>query len=126
MTSAPLVVIVEDDQSLLHAQLQLLRACGYRTLGFESAEKMLEATRHVVVDVVATDIHMERMDGFELSRRLQLRCPGLPIILQTASTDAAMKAKAVEVGALCLLNKPLDSGLLIQWVEAALKGSPAA
>ncbi|WP_431102971.1 response regulator [Roseateles noduli] len=124
MTSAPLIVIVEDDQSLLHAQLGLLRACGYRAMGFESAEQMLESTQNVSVDLVATDIHMGAMDGFELSRELRRRCPDVPVIMLTASNDKALESKAIDAGALCLLTKPLDGGKLLQWIEAALgKGS---
>ena len=125
LTFAPLIVIVEDDESLLHALVQLLRSFGYHAEGYESPGLMLEATKDRTVHVVATDVQMPGMDGFELSRRLRERSPELPIIMLTASGDAGLDDRAADAGALCLLKKPLGAGQLVTWIEAALAGPPA-
>lgn len=124
LTPAPLIAIVEDDESLLNALVNLVRSFGYRAEGFASARRMLDVCKDLPIDLVATDVQMAGMDGFELTRQLRARSPKLPVIMLTASQDVGLKDKAADVGALCLLNKPLRSGQLVSWIEVALTPEP--
>ncbi len=58
MAPAPLVAIIEDDDTLRSAIGGLLRSWGYRTAEHGSAEDFLASTAMHEADCVITDIQM--------------------------------------------------------------------
>jgi FixJ family two-component response regulator len=76
MVTSPLVAIVEDDDVLRTAIDELLRSCGYRTSGHDSAESFLVSDVMGNAGCVITDIQMSGMDGVDLKRRIDRDAPG--------------------------------------------------
>ncbi len=77
MATPPLIVIVDDDKSLLAALVRLVRSFGYGARGFSSAEAFMESDAASSCACVVTDIQMPGMSGIELARLLvgrQRRC----------------------------------------------------
>jgi two-component system chemotaxis response regulator CheB len=72
----------------------------------------LDTVRRRRPDVVTMDISMPGMDGFEVTRRIMETCP-TPIVIVTASyspEDSKETFRAVEAGALAVLEKPRGIG----------------
>jgi FixJ family two-component response regulator len=61
------------------------------------------------------------MGGFDLQRELQFRGQTIPIIFITAQTDEAVRARAIEQGAVSVLLKPFNEADLLTAVKAALQ-----
>jgi CheY-like chemotaxis protein len=116
--SRPTVVVVDDDPSMRALIRLILAASGYEVL---EAEDGL-AGRHLVMasspDLVLCDVHMPRMDGFELLEALKSDAltRHVPVVLVTADEDAA--AVALVRGAAACLTKPLEARRLIETASA--------
>jgi signal transduction histidine kinase len=83
--SAPLVVVVEDDDDLRAFTSEVL-AMHYRVRAARNGEEGLALIAEVRPDAVVSDVVMPKMDGYELCRQLRLRDESrtLPLILLTA------------------------------------------
>jgi len=116
----PLIAIVEDDESLRPALLGLVRSLGYQGEGFDSAEAFLAAGAQYRAACLVTDLQLPGIGGLELKAHLDEAGCALPVIAITARTEAALDARALAAGALCLLRKPFEADALIVCIARAL------
>ena len=70
-------------------------------------------------DLVISDIRMPQMNGLELAARLKELSPETPVILCTAFTETSYLLKAIELGVVALVRKPLDMDELLSKIGAA-------
>ncbi|MFC3079432.1 response regulator transcription factor [Phenylobacterium terrae] len=127
MSEAPVICVVEDDESLRTAVVGLLRSYGYRARGFPSAEAFLETRATADCGCIVADIQLPGLSGLELKARLDQLGARTPVILVTARTEPAWLDKAQACGALSLLSKPFAEDALLSCVRRALgeTGEPA-
>lgn len=118
------VSIVDDDASLRLALTTFLRSFGYKASSFGSVEEFLLAPEFLTAACIVTDIQLPGQSGIDLKRRLGLARPGVPVIMITARTEAALLAGARTSGAYCLLHKPFEGAALVRSIEGALDGRP--
>ena len=117
------VSVVDDDESVRESLPDLLKEFGFEPRAFSSAEEFLSSDDVNRTECLILDIAMPNMSGFELQRELGLRCQKIPIIVITAQTDGAVRARAMEQGAVSVLVKPFDETDLLAAVQAALRTS---
>src|SRR5690554_5160008 len=102
-------ILVVDDSRVLRLLLQeVFKQHGYRVFEAESGEQALELVQHEHIDIITMDVHMPGIDGFETTERI-LEIKGIPIIILSASTSVTSNQaaiKALEAGALAILEKP--------------------
>jgi len=107
-----IVMIVDDDQSLVEITEELLAALGYEPVGFTDPVRALEALRENPsnYDALISDQQMSTtMRGTDLARAARAVCSDLPIVLITGHRDANLKARAEAAGVREILDKPLRS-----------------
>ena len=68
-TNAGLVAVVDDDAAMRTSLERLLRASGYTTTAFASAEQFLSSRVADSAVGLVLDIHLGGMSGIELRRR---------------------------------------------------------
>jgi FixJ family two-component response regulator len=119
---APIVTIIDDDESVRAAIKGLLRAIGYTVYTFASAEDYLCSPRVNDTSCLITDVQMPGMNGFELQRHLIGRGQPTPSIFMTAFPEESIRVRALDGGAVCFLSKPFDTQTLINCLDQALKG----
>jgi CheY-like chemotaxis protein len=71
--------------------------------------------------LIPSDINMPGMSGLEKLPRVRVERPDVPVIMITAYGDSEIQRKAIERGAVGLLTKPLDFGLLRQGIDTRLE-----
>jgi FixJ family two-component response regulator len=118
---APLVAVIDDDDSFRMALAESLCSLGYGAREFASAEEFIAGDGEESCDCIVTDIHMPGMSGLDLKRLLVSRGSKIPVIMITARAEPGLEAKAASSGAVCLLRKPFESSALIGCLERALK-----
>ncbi len=121
MQKAPIVTIIDDDESVRAAIKGLLRAIGYMVYTFASAEDYLCSPCVNNTSCLIADVQMPGMNGFELQRHLIERGQRTPIIFITAFPEETIRVRALDVGAVCFLSKPFDAQVLIDCLDRALK-----
>lgn len=83
------VLVVEDDQAVLHVTQQVLSAAGFTVLtasnGFEALARAAEYKGDL--HLVLTDVVMPKMNGKELAEQLVTLRPGLKVIFMSGYAD---------------------------------------
>src|SRR5262245_31066698 len=114
-----LVVVVDDDGSMLKSLERLLNASGFDTELFSSAEAFLARTCAREAACLVLDIHLGGMSGIELRRRLAASGSAVPVVFMTAFDDERTHDAAVEAGCVVCLRKPFPARSLIGAIESA-------
>jgi CheY-like chemotaxis protein len=74
------VLLVEDDGDLRIAFCALLAQNGYRLRTAWDGLSALHEMDTILPDIVASDLQMPRMSGFELLSTIRLQFPAIPLI----------------------------------------------
>jgi len=119
MSARKLVVVVDDDKTMLRSLERLLNASGFDTEVFSSAEAFLERTDGRPAACIVLDIHLGGMSGIELRRRLAASGSPVPVVFMTAFDDEGTRDEAVEAGCIAFLRKPFPARSLIGAIESA-------
>lgn len=119
---APVVLLVDDDESLRQLMAEFLEKHGMTTLEAadgKSADAVLAAQ---AVDVVVLDVMMPGEDGLSICRRLSDREEGRPaIIMLSAAGEDTDRIVGLELGADDYLPKPANPRELLARIRALLR-----
>ena len=120
MAASPLIVIVDDDESIRDALTSLLRSVGWRAEGFASAEAFFQSGQVHTTACLLLDVQLPGISGLELQRQLRSSQVRIPIIFITAHGNEAMRAQALQAGALAFFAKPFSGTVLLEAIHTAL------
>ena len=116
-----LISIIDDDEDFREALQGLMTSMGFTVEAFSSALDFLERTNISDTSCLITDVHMPRMTGIELHRRLIDSGYLIPTILITAYPDESVRIRAMADGIIGYLTKPCDADELLRCVSTALE-----
>src|ERR1700716_3265233 len=108
MTSKGIVHVVDDDEPLRRAMARLLRAAGFETVVYETAQAVLNAAPNLSSGCMLLDVRMPGMDGLELLARMGEFGIDLPVIVLTGHGDVPTAVNAMKAGAVDFIEKPID------------------
>ncbi|AHE99193.1 sigma-54-dependent transcriptional regulator [Thioalkalivibrio paradoxus] len=115
------VLVVDDEPDiceLLEITLQRMGIETTTTTRMTRAVELLEGHRF---DLCLTDMRMPDGDGLDLVRRIQDRCPELPVAIITAHGSIDTAVQALKLGAFDFVTKPVDLNLLRRLIDSALR-----
>jgi two-component system response regulator GlrR len=115
------ILVVDDDPGLLRLLTIRLRAENYEVEPMENGVQALAAASRFRPDLVISDLRMDQLDGIGLLKELQVRWPGLKVILLTAHGTIPDAVQATQMGAFGFLTKPVEKQELLAQVHKALK-----
>ncbi len=116
----PMVYLVDDDAAVRKSLMLSLEQRGLAVRAFDSAEAFLDTGPYTRPGCLVLDIQMPGIDGLELQRRLLEIACGIPIIFITGHGDIPMSVKAMKMGALDFLEKPVRHDALVKSIQRAL------
>lgn len=120
MTPAALIHVVDDDESLREALLDLLQAAGFEACGYSSTGDFLLRFTPDRPGCVLLDVRLPGPSGLDLQAALQRHGVGLPIIFLTGHADVATSVRAMKAGAVDFLEKPIERDTLLEALQRAL------
>jgi CheY-like chemotaxis protein len=109
------VLCIDDDRLVLGVCANALEAYGFRVVIATNGRTGLEIARRERPDLVFLDILMPGSDGLDVCRQLRAtpECRDTPVVLLTASTDAALSEAGVEAGAALVMRKPFGPDVIV-------------
>ena len=110
MTDEKVVLLVDDEQSLLKATSIGLKDRGFNVHTAESGELAIKAIQRLKPSIVVSDLAMPGMNGFELYQEVKKsgEYNSLPFIFLTAVDDFYAKKFGKELGGAAYMTKPVD------------------
>jgi putative two-component system response regulator len=122
-TKSAKIAIIDDEPINIKIVRKHLQGVGYEQ--FVTSSDSVNATEMICrekPDVVLLDVMMPQIDGIQILQEIraneQLR--HIPVLILTASTDAATKLRALNAGATDFLGKPVDPSDLVPRIRNAL------
>jgi len=105
-TSAPGILVVEDDDLLRRSLVTYIRSLGYAAIGAGSSEEALVIASRNTLAAVVTDYHLPAMNGIELLRALARPGRMIPAVLMSGLLDSSILEAARAMGVPAVLSKP--------------------
>ena len=116
------VLLVDDEESIVKLNAQILERLGYRVTTRTNSIEALELFRSKpeAFDLVITDMTMPGMTGDKLASELLRIKPRIPIILCTGHNKRISYEKAAAIGIKAFCMKPLSRAELATMVRQVL------
>ena len=121
MSSAAFVHIVDDDQAVRESLGDLLQSMDYRVALYASASDFLKVELPDVPACLVLDVRLPGTSGLELQAYRASINVGLPVILMTGYGDIPMSVRAMKLGAVDFLTKPIRNQDLLDAVAVAIR-----
>ena len=119
-TPTPLVVVIEDDAAERKALGRVLRAGGFATAAYSSAEEFRALPPAQAPLCLVLDVRLGGMSGLDLQRMLRAEGSTLPVIIVTAHDDPEIHSEAERLGCSAYLRKPFEGRALLALLRSWL------
>jgi DNA-binding NtrC family response regulator len=114
------ILVVDDDKAFRVATKTLLEDAGYQVSLATNAMEALSFLEQESVDLLLTDMVMEKMNGVELIKNVRRRSPDLLVIMVTGFGSISNAVEAMYHGATDYLTKPCNNTELLLKIRKAL------
>jgi len=121
MSAQPTVFVIDDDDGVRDSLRYLIESAGWPVQAYDSAESFLRAVPPTTSGCAVLDVRMPGMSGLELQKRLRDSGCHLPLILITAYGDVRSAVRAMKLGAVDFIEKPVNDDALIQHIRTAIE-----
>jgi two-component system response regulator RegX3 len=122
MAEAPLILVVDDEESYRDALSVALEREGFRVALAADGQEAIDQFEETRPGLVLLDVMLPRISGVDVCRELRSRSR-VPIIMVTARSAEIDAVVGLEVGADDYVSKPFRLRELIARVRAALRRS---
>lgn len=103
----PSLLITDDDRDFRETLRSVFEPRGFRTILAADGREGLEIVRESDFHLLLVDMHMPRMTGLEMVRRLRELPSKVPCILLSAALDEEICQQARQIEVNSILSKPV-------------------
>lgn len=117
------ILVIEDNPDNMELMAYLLQAFGHTPLTAEDGEQGLGVACRERPDLIICDIHLPKMDGYQVLRGLKADAvsQSIPIVAVTALAMVGDREKMLAAGFDGYIAKPIAPETFISQVEAFLR-----
>jgi len=115
------ILIVDDDEAVVAAFVELLKLDGYESLVARTGEEALEKISQVKPELIFMDVTMPKLDGLEALKRIKERDTSIPIVIITGNGTMHTAISAMKFGAYEYLTKPIDGKTVRQLTRRVIQ-----
>jgi two-component system chemotaxis response regulator CheY len=117
----PNLLITDDDSAFRKVVCESLSRRGFLVTEARDGQEALDVLGETEIHVALVDVHMPRIDGLEVMRRL-VETPGSPpCVLMSAKLDEQIEQEALQMKVYKVLSKPFGLNELRSVVCGALR-----
>lgn len=118
----PVVLIADNEPDILDLVRFELEREGYEVLRAANGEQALELAHEHLPDLVLVDVHMPKLDGYEVTRKIRAdeTLAPVPIMILSGSVLESDIAQSFAAGANRHMGKPFSPNALRTEVHALL------
>ena len=123
MTGKPKILIVEDDTPVAMLMVNLLTHAGCDVMVANTGEKGMELAQENEFDLIALDVNLHDVGGFEICSDLKQRhlTRNTPIVFVSSKPCEEERQRGLELGAADYITKPFDPSDFVQRILANAK-----
>jgi FixJ family two-component response regulator len=114
------ICILDDDFSVLNSLRELLDSDGWEARTFDNPDLFLAYAREHPIKLAVLDVWLPQMTGIDVQQRLRMISPETLVIVITGREEPAIRAAAMEAGAIGFLGKPFEDEAFLTLVRDAL------
>lgn len=121
------ILIVDDNEDVLHGLRILLRAHHYLTVAACDAVTAVSQAKNEKPDLIVLDLGLPAGDGYVVMERLGKidELASIPVIVFTAREEEWHREQAFEAGAKAFFQKPVEHKELLTAIQRILGGTAA-
>lgn len=102
------ILVVDDEPTICNMMSVFLRQIGYQVLTVSTGEAAITHFAEDPPDMVLLDISMPGMRGIDVLQRMKARKPDCGVIMLSAYGDDQTIQEALDMGAYCYIQKPME------------------
>ena len=112
------VLIVDDDRELAESLADFVAMNGHDVSTASNGKEAVDRSRVEVFDIFVSDVRMPVMNGVDSFFEIRKLKPNAKFIMMTGLWEPLVE-RALQAGALCLLQKPFNLADLLVWIDRA-------
>lgn len=93
------ILVVEDDPVLRNLYLKKFESAGYVIRATENGEQAMEEITKETPDILVLDLHMPKMDGFQLLQQFPKKDRPFAVVILTNFADEQTRQQGKALGA---------------------------
>lgn len=116
------VLLIDDDREFLDILSERLEFRDMEVATASSAMDAIALVEKNTYDTIILDLQMPQIDGLQALEKLRQVNPALQIIVLTGHATVAKGVQAMKLGAVDVMEKPVDIRLLVDKIKTTASG----
>lgn len=115
------VLIIEDDKGARLALSKAITKWGYNVLQAKNGQDGVKIAKNENVDLILCDIQLPGINGLEVLEQIQKMNSNISIVMMTAFGSIEKAVKALKLGAIEFMEKPLELSIVKKIITSCLE-----
>jgi two-component system, LuxR family, response regulator FixJ len=120
------VYVIDDDRNIRKSLEFLLGTSGISVQAFDSATAFIDQLLRLLPAPILLDVRMPGIDGMQLLKILKDRGIDWPVVMITAFGEVAVAVRAMQLGSIDFLEKPIKPDVLEHLLDKAFAAISAS